>query len=83
VNKLIERSQRNWVNYGDKYQATGAVNMIEFNGKVSQEQTFVQNIHYIGQGNGNNFLLHSNLHITVNPDGTVTASVDNFSTECN
>jgi hypothetical protein len=66
---------------GDKYQATGAAN-IEINSQVGIEFTFVSNFHIIGQGNGNNFLLHRTFHITVNPDGTVTAFVDNFRVEC-
>jgi hypothetical protein len=45
-------------------------------------ETFVNNFKIIGQGPGNNFLVHQNVHITVNANGTLTASVDNFSTEC-
>jgi hypothetical protein len=66
---------------GDKYQATGASNL-ELNIKVGAEATDVNNFHIIGQGNGNNFLLHQTFHVTVNPDGTVTAFVDNFRSEC-
>jgi hypothetical protein len=66
---------------GDKYQVTGAVN-IEFNSKVGLEQTIGINFHIIGPGKGNNFLLHELLHVTVNPDGTVTADVSNFRSEC-
>jgi hypothetical protein len=67
---------------GDKYQAQNVLNVVEFNGKVGIEFTHVSNIRIIGQGNGNNFLLHLNLHITVHPDGTVTGFVDNFRSEC-
>lgn len=66
---------------GDKYQGTG-VSQFESNGKVGAEITTVDNFRIIGQGNGNNLLVHGNLHITVNPDGTVTAFHDNFSVEC-
>jgi hypothetical protein len=66
---------------GDKYQATG-VTKFEFNGKVGFEQTFVNNLHIIGQGNGNNLLVHETIHVTVHADGTVTAFVDNVSIEC-
>jgi hypothetical protein len=66
---------------GDKYQVTGASN-IESNAKVGIEQTFVINFHIIGPGKGNNFLLHELFHITVNPDGTVTAFVDDIRAEC-
>jgi hypothetical protein len=66
---------------GDKYQVTGASN-IEFNSKVGLEQTIGNNFHIIGPGKGNNFLLHELLHVTVNPDGTVTAFIDNIRAEC-
>jgi hypothetical protein len=66
---------------GDKYQATG-VTQGSFNGKVGFETSFVNNFKIIGQGPGNNFLIHENFHVTVNPNGEVTASVDNFSVKC-
>ncbi len=66
---------------GDKYQATGAAHF-SFNGQVGFEQTIVSNVHIIGQGSGNNLLMHQTFHITVNANGTVTAFVDNFSVEC-
>ena len=66
---------------GDKYQATGVIQG-QFNGKVGVEEIFVNNFRIIGQGNGNNFLLHQTIHTTVNPDGTVTADVNVVSVEC-
>ena len=66
---------------GDKYQGTGETQGT-FTGKVGFENTFVNNFKIIGQGPGNNFLLHENFHITFHPDGTVTAFVDNFSVKC-
>jgi len=66
---------------GDKYQATGVINA-EFNGKLGEEQTFVRNVHIVGQGNGNNSLIHVLFHITVNPNGSVTAFVDILNVEC-
>lgn len=68
---------------GDKYQATG----------VTQDQsssttngastfTFVNNFRIIGQGSGNNFLVHNNVHITLNANGELTAELDNFSADC-
>ncbi|MGH7589687.1 MAG: hypothetical protein ACRELU_13975 [Gemmatimonadota bacterium] len=69
---------------GDKYQATGVtqetVGGSFVNGQFSD--TFVNNFRIIGQGPGNNFLLHENLHITLNANGELTAFVDNFSVEC-
>lgn len=66
---------------GDKYQATG-VTQDEFNAKLGAEETFINNFRIIGQGNGNNFLLHETFHITFNRNGVVTAYVDNFSVDC-
>lgn len=66
---------------GAKYQGTG-VTQGTFNGRVGFEATDVNNFRIIGQGPGNNFMIHETFHITVRPDGTVTAFVDNFSVKC-
>jgi hypothetical protein len=66
---------------GDKYQGTG-VTQFTLNGKVGLTETFVDNFRIIGQGPGNNFLVHENFHVTVNPNGTVTSLHDNFTVEC-
>ena len=68
---------------GDKYQATGVTQYQEnFNGKVGETYTYVNNYRMIGQGPGNNLLIHYNVHITVNANGDVTAVVDNYKWEC-
>ena len=66
---------------GAKYQGTG-VTQGTFNGRVGFEATDINNFRIIGQGPGNNFMIHSTFHLTVKPDGTVTAYVDNFSVIC-
>ena len=66
---------------GDKYQATG-VTQEEFNTSFGLTNTFINNFRIIGQGSGNNFLVHENFHITVNANGTVTALHDNFRIDC-
>lgn len=66
---------------GAKYQGTG-ITRDNFGGRVGFEETFVNNFRIIGQGSGNNFLVHENFHITVNANGTVTSFHDNFSVEC-
>ena len=69
---------------GDKYQGTG-ITRFNFNAGVTGfpfNTTMVNNFRIIGQGTGNNFLVHETFHITVNADGTMTASVDNFSVDC-
>ena len=69
---------------GDKYQATG-VTQESFKTSLQNGQanlTFVNNFRIIGQGSGNNFLVHENLHINVNANGTLTVFHDNFSIDC-
>ena len=66
---------------GDKYQGTGETRD-GFNGVVGFEETYVNNFKIIGQGPGNNFLVHETFHITVNANGTLTVFLDNFSVEC-
>jgi hypothetical protein len=69
---------------GDKYQATG-VTQQTFKTSLQNGQanlTFVNNFRIIGQGPGNNFLVHENLHINVNANGTLTVFHDNFSIDC-
>jgi hypothetical protein len=66
---------------GAKYQATG-VTQDEFNAKVGTEETFINNFRIVGQGPGNNYLVHETFHITFNDNGVPTAYVDNFSVDC-
>jgi hypothetical protein len=69
---------------GEKYQATG-VTEESFKTSLQDGQansTFVNNFRIIGQGPGNNFLVHETLHFAINANGTVTVFHDNFSVEC-
>jgi hypothetical protein len=69
---------------GDKYRGTG-VTQEETNirpGGFPYEDTFVNNFRIIGQGKGNNYLVHQVLHVTINANGEITAEVDNYSVEC-
>jgi hypothetical protein len=66
---------------GDKYNAVGETQGT-FNAKIGSEFTFVNNFRVIGQGPGNNFQVHENVHVTFLADGTLTANVDNFSVKC-
>lgn len=69
---------------GDKYQGTG-VTQGHFKGSFNNgqfNQTFVNNFRIIGQGPGNNFLVHKNFHLTINANGEVTTAHDNFNVEC-
>jgi hypothetical protein len=69
---------------GAQYNGTG-VTQQSFSTSLQNGQanlTYVNNFRIIGQGPGNNFLLHETLHITFNADGTVTVFHDNFSFDC-
>lgn len=69
---------------GDEYQAVGAstefVVTTTFDGHFVT--TFADNLRVVGPGPGNNFLLHSTVDMTIDADGNVIASVDNFWAEC-
>ena len=69
---------------GVKYQAVGGGQQSFTQSLQNGQATFTQivNFRLVGQGPGNNFLMHENLHITFNADGTITVFHDNFSTEC-
>ena len=68
----------------EKYHATG-VTLETFKNSLQNglaNFTFVNNFRIIGQGSGNNFLVHETLHMTVNANGSLTVIHDNFSIEC-
>ena len=69
---------------GTKYEAVGVTQEmfdLDFaNGQATH--TYVNNFRLIGQGPGNNLVVHENLHMTINANGVVTATVDNFSASC-
>src|SRR5713226_6518995 len=69
---------------GAKYNATGVTEQ-SFKSSLQNGQanlTYVNNFRIIGQGAGNNYLVHETLHITINADGTLTVFHDNFSIDC-
>jgi hypothetical protein len=66
---------------GLKYQATG-VTQTSFSVNAGEQMTFVNNFRIIGQGPGNNLLVHEVSHITIDANGNVTASFDNLSIDC-
>jgi hypothetical protein len=70
---------------GAVYQATG-VTQGTFKGSLQNGQftaTDVNNYRLIGQGPGNNLLIHEVSHITVNANGDTTVTFDKPSVECN
>ena len=68
---------------GDKYQGTGVTQEhINIHSSPAFEDTFVNNFRIIGQGPGNNLLVHTTFHVTVDANGVVTANVLNTSVDC-
>jgi len=70
---------------GDTYRATGVTQQtMTFDGNDGApfEFTFINNFRIIGQGPGNNLLIHETVHVTINANGEITAFQNNISTEC-
>ena len=68
---------------GVRYQGTGVTrSSVNIDGPPPLEQTMINNFRIIGQGPGNNYLVHVTLHMTVNANGTVTSNVTNASIDC-
>ena len=70
---------------GDRYQGTGITRQdLNFDGVdgFPFNFSFVNNFKIIGQGPGNNLLIHQNVHLTINANGETTVTVDNFRSEC-
>src|SRR5260370_10338978 len=61
---------------GAKYNGTGVTEQ-SFKSSLQNGRsnlTYVNNFRIIGQGAGNNYLVHETLHITINADGTLRVS---------
>lgn len=69
---------------GQAYHATGVTDeSFEISLQNGQADVkFLNNFRIIGQGAGNNFLIHETMHVSFNADGSVTVNHDNFSAEC-
>ncbi len=69
---------------GTQYRATGITRdtLTVAAASLPFTATYVNNFRIIGAGPDNNYLVHETFHATVNANGTVTTSVDNFSMEC-
>jgi hypothetical protein len=66
---------------GDTYRGTGVTQDQESNTGAT-EFTAVNNVNLIGPGPGNNLLVHQLIHITINPNGELTAVVVNSNIDC-
>jgi len=69
---------------GATYRGVG-VSLLVLNGSLINgafNATSQDVFDFLGQGQTENFKIHETLHVTLNADGTLTASVDNFSATC-
>jgi hypothetical protein len=69
---------------GAKYRASDSETFV-FNvdaDDAPEANTTISSFHVIGQGKGNNFVLHEAAHFTVNANGDTTAQHDYFSVDC-
>ena len=66
---------------GVKYQAVG-IRRTNVNGKVGMQFNIIDKFTVIGQGPDNNSVFYETFHFTVNANGTITASHDDFRMEC-
>ena len=67
---------------GDKYQATGVTQETFNDNQLPFTDTYINNFRMIGQGPGNNFMVHQTIHITINANGEVTSEVVNEKISC-
>jgi hypothetical protein len=69
---------------GDKYQGTGASenDLNAANPAFPLTETTINNFRIIGQGAGNNVVLHEVAKFTINANDAVTVNNDKFSTTC-
>jgi hypothetical protein len=67
---------------GTKYVGAGASPQDESNVTVGEEHTSVTNMRILGQGPNNNLLIHTDFHVTILANGTVTSFHDNVSIVC-
>jgi hypothetical protein len=91
INDNVIRMSQTWEGHGGgignisgtRYRVAG-VNRYDtvtsFNGQ--SKQSIADNFRLIGQGPGNNLLMHHTLHITVNSNGDLTVTIDDFWVEC-
>jgi hypothetical protein len=68
---------------GTTYHATGLTRNISVSTPPGgYTETFVNRFHIQATAGGESFIVTETIHITVTPDGNVTASLDNFSATC-
>lgn len=71
------------VTTGTEYLAPGMLHTVtNMNGPAPVTESFVNNFELIGQGAAPDFMLHQNVHLTMNANGEMTAAFDHFTSEC-
>jgi hypothetical protein len=87
VNAVLQVNPQNIRGFGlttgAEYLAPGMLHTVtNMNGPAPVIETFVNNFELIGLGAAPNFVLHHNMHVTINANGDITATVDHFRAEC-
>jgi len=68
---------------GFTYRATGvSLDHSVSNAPLPYTDTFVNNYHIIGQGQATNMTLHETVHVTIDANGWLTASVASYDLKC-
>ena len=68
---------------GTMYRGTGVTRQtVDTTPGGAESFTVINNVHLIGQGAENNYLVHATVQSTTNANGEPTAEVVNLSTEC-
>jgi len=69
---------------GDVYHGVGSSQDIITMTPSGSPQTFtsINNFMFVGPGTGNNFIVHTIIHLTVNANGEITADIEHDSFEC-
>ena len=68
---------------GDRYRGAGSIDETMNSSSLPPfEATSTTNFRIIGQGTGNNLLIHATLHTTINAKGEVTVEFEKLSADC-
>jgi hypothetical protein len=80
---LVPRDVTGVSESGVRYRAVGGQRFtFNVSGSETVTDTFTEQFLVISQGGDDNLLVRTTIHVTVTPEGEVTAFVDNFSSIC-
>lgn len=83
VHSNMQQVSGTGVQSGARYRFQGASTTTELSGlAAAQESTITINFRIVGPGPNNNFILQETIHLTVNANGTATATVNQIQLKC-